>query len=95
MRDYELVVIINPEVTEENLGAVTDRIGGWITDGGGEVTNVNVWGRRRLAYTIDERREGTYVIIQLKTTAQATTELDRSLRLAEDVLRHLLVRLGD
>lgn len=95
MRDYELVVILSPEVPEENLSVVTDRIGAWITDGGGEVTNVNVWGRRRLAYSINEQREGTYVVYQLKTTAKATVELERSLRLAEDVLRHLIVRLGE
>ena len=58
MRDYELVVIVSPEVTEENVGGVNDRIGQWIAGGAGEVTNVNVWGRRRLAYPIRDFREG-------------------------------------
>jgi small subunit ribosomal protein S6 len=95
LRDYELVVIVNPEVPEENISVVTDRIASWMTDGGGEVTNTNVWGRRRLAYPINEQREGIYVVYQVTTTAKATVELERSLRLSEEVLRHLLVRMGD
>jgi small subunit ribosomal protein S6 len=95
LRDYELVVIIDPEVPEENITTVTDRIGGWITAGGGEVTNVNVWGRRRLAYTINENREGTYVATQFKFSPKATLELERSLKLSEDILRYLLIRMGD
>ncbi len=95
MRDYELVVIVSPEVTEENLGGVTERIGQWISSGGGEVTNVNPWGRRRLAYPIRDFREGTYVATQFRMTPQATGELERSLKLAEDILRYLLVRMGE
>ncbi len=95
MRDYELVVIISPEVTEENVGGVTERIGGWIANGGGEVTNVNVWGRRRLAYPIRDFREGTYVATQFRMEPTATAELERSLKLSEDVLRYLLVRMGE
>lgn len=95
LRDYELVVIISPEVTEENIGGVNDRIGQWITGGGGEVGNVNVWGRRRLAYPIRDFREGTYVVSQFRMEPQATGELERSLKLSEDVLRYLLVRLGE
>lgn len=95
MRDYELVVIVNPEVTEENLGAVTERLGQWITAGGGEVTNSNVWGRRRLAYPINEAREGTYVATQFRMASKATAELERSLKLSEDILRYLLIRMGE
>lgn len=95
MRDYELVVIVSPDVAEENVGAVTDRISQWIATGGGEVTNVNVWGRRRLAYPINDFREGTYVETQFRMSPQGTSELERSLRLSEDVLRHLLVRAGE
>ena len=95
MRDYELVVIISPEVTEENVGGVNERLGRWIANGGGEVTNVNVWGRRRLAYSIRDFRDGTYVATQFRMTPQATGELERSLKLAEDILRYLLVRMGE
>jgi small subunit ribosomal protein S6 len=95
LRDYELVVIISPEVPEENLSTVTDRVGQWIANGGGEVTNVNVWGRRRLAYSIRDFREGTYVAYQFRMVPQATAELERSLKLSEDVLRYLLVRMGE
>lgn len=95
MRDYELVFIIGPEVIEENIITVTDRVSGWITSGAGEVTNVNVWGRRRLAYPIRDNREGTYATLQFKMAPQATGELERSIKLAEDILRYLLVRMGE
>lgn len=95
MRDYELVVILSPDIAEENIGPTNERIGGWVTTGGGESTNVNVWGRRRLAYPINDRSEGTYVAFQFKMVPQSTPELERSLKLSEDVLRYLLVRMGD
>ena len=95
MRDYELVTILRPDITDENLPAVTDRIGQWVSGQGGEVTKFDVWGRRRMAYPIREFREGNYVISQLRLEPRATTELERSLKLSEDVLRYLLVRAGE
>jgi small subunit ribosomal protein S6 len=95
LRDYELVTIIRPDIADENLTAVTDRIGQWVTAQGGEVGKVDVWGRRRMAYPIRDFREGNYVISQLRIGARATTELERSLKLSEDVLRYLLVRVGE
>jgi small subunit ribosomal protein S6 len=95
LRDYELVTIVSPEVTEENIGGVNERLGQWIASGGGEVTNVNVWGRRRMAYPIRDFREGTYVATQFRMDPPATKELERSLKLSEDILRYLLVRMGD
>ena len=94
MRDYELVTILRPDIVDENLGAVTDRIGQWITAQGGEVTKVDLWGRRRMAYPIREFREGNYVIAQVRLETRATTEVERNLKLSEDVLRYLLVRVG-
>ncbi len=94
MRDYELVVIISPDVTEENLPTVTERIGQWIAAGGGEVTNLNVWGRRKMAFPIRDYHEGTYAATQFRMLPKATPELERSLKLAEDVLRYSLVRMG-
>jgi small subunit ribosomal protein S6 len=95
LRDYELVTIFRPDIADENLGAVTDRLGQWIVAQGGEVTKVDLWGRRRMAYPIRDFRDGNYVLTQLRLEARGTNELERSLKLSEDVLRYLLVRIGD
>ena len=95
MRDYELVTILRPDIVDENLGAATDRLGQWVTAQGGEVTKVDVWGRRRMAYPIRDFRDGNYVLTLFKLEARGTNELERSLKLSEDVLRYLLVRVGE
>ena len=95
MRDYELVTIVRPDITDENVGAVTDRIGQWVTAQGGEVTKVDVWGRRRMAYPIRDFREGNYIVSGIRLETRATTEVERNLKLSEDVLRYLLVRVGE
>lgn len=95
LRDYELVTIVRPDITDENFGAVTERLGQWISALGGEVTKTDLWGRRRMAYPIRDFREGNYIISQLRIETRATTELERSLKLSEDVLRYLLVRIGE
>jgi small subunit ribosomal protein S6 len=95
LRDYELVTIVRPDIADENLTTVTDQIGQWVGGQGGEVTKVDVWGRRRTAYPIRDFREGNYVISQIRLEPRATTELERNLKLSEDVLRYLLVRAGE
>jgi len=95
LRDYELVVIISPEVTDEDVPAALEKISQFITDRGGAITEVNQWGRRKLAYPIQQFLEGNYVLTQFKIEPKMTAELEASLRLAEEFLRHLLVRMGD
>ena len=95
LRDYELVLIISPEVTDEDVPAALEKLSQFITDRGGTITEVNQWGRRKLAYPIKQFLEGNYVLTQFKIEPKMTAELEASLRLAEDFLRHLLVRLGD
>jgi len=95
LRDYELVVIISPEVAEEELAAALERIDRYITERGGAITEVNQWGRRKLAYPIKNYMEGHYVLTQFKMEPGLTAGLEASLRLSEEVLRHLLVRLSD
>ncbi len=95
MRDYELVVIINPEVPDEENTRVIDRVGQLIGSGGGEITKTDPWGRRRLAYPINGHREGFYVVEQFRMQPEATGELERSLKLNEDIIRYLLVRIGE
>ena len=94
MRDYELVFIVSPEVPDENVGTIIERVSDFITSRGGTVTKVDPWGRRKLAYPIDGHREGNYVLLQFRLDPRLTGELDTSLRISEDIIRHLLVRLN-
>jgi small subunit ribosomal protein S6 len=95
LRDYELVVILSPELEEEELPAAVDRLSQFITDRGGEVKDVNRWGRRKLAYPIKNHAEGNYLVTQVKLDPNRTSDLEAGLRISEEVLRHLLVRVGD
>lgn len=95
MRDYELVVIISPELAEEEIPGTLEKIGRSITERGGSITEVNQWGRRKLAYPIQNFMEGNYVLTQFKMEPGLTADLEASLGISEEILRHLLVRLGD
>jgi len=95
LRDYELVVIISPEVADEEIPTAIEKIGRFITEKGGSVIEVNQWGRRKLAYPIKNFLEGSYVLTQFKMEPQSTADLESSLGLAGEVLRHLLVRLDE
>ena len=92
MHDYELVVVIDPEIDEDKLSAALDRISQFVTTRGGEVIDVDRWGKRKLAYPIKKRSEGDYVITHFRLDPSQAAELEASLRLSEEVLRHLLVR---
>ena len=91
MRDYELVLIVKPEITDENLPATLEKINKFITDRSGTVTETNQWGRRKLAYPIKGAVEGNYVLTRLKAEPKLVSALNANLRLSEDILRHLLV----
>ena len=95
MRDYELVVILSPELAEEELPAAVDRLSQVIADRGGEVKDINRWGRRKLAYPIKSHSEGNYLVTQVRLDPKRTSDLEAGLRISEEVLRHLLVRVGD
>jgi small subunit ribosomal protein S6 len=95
MRNYELVCIVHPEVDEEGLAAVVETVKDLVKRGGGEVPKVDLWGLRRLAYPIRKLREGQYVLMHLDMAPEGVAELERSLGLSEQVIRHLVVRLED
>lgn len=92
MRDYELLCVINPDITDEELPSAIERVSNAIVARGGEVADVQPWGRRRLAYPIQRHVEGTYVLTNLRLEPGRARELENSLFISEDVLRHLLVR---
>jgi small subunit ribosomal protein S6 len=93
LRDYELVVIISPEVANEAADSITDGISRFITDNGGTVSAVEPWGKKKLAYPIKHFMEGSYVLTRFKLQPKFTKQLEASLQISEDVLRHLLVKL--
>jgi small subunit ribosomal protein S6 len=89
-RDYELGVILNPDVGEDQTRALVDRVTGFVTGNDGTVVRVNAWGRRHMAYPIQHHRDGLYYWFDLILPPAAVAELERSLRVNEDVIRHLL-----
>jgi small subunit ribosomal protein S6 len=92
MRQYELMVILDPELEERTVGPSLDRFLNVIRKGGGTVDKVDIWGRRRLAYEIKKKAEGIYAVIDMTTEPVDAKELDRQLNLNEAVLRTKLMR---
>ncbi len=92
MRRYELMLVIRPDVPDDRSQAVIDRTTRQLTAAGGQIIKVAPWGRRRLAYPIDRFREGSYHIVLFAAPPEALTELEHSLLITEEVLRHLVTR---
>jgi small subunit ribosomal protein S6 len=90
MRNYEVVYIIHPDLDETAVNGIIEKVNGWITEAGGTVENTELWGKRRMAYTIRKQREGQYVYLQTTMPTTFTNELDRNLRLTEPVMRYLI-----
>jgi small subunit ribosomal protein S6 len=93
LRHYELVVIISPEVADEGIDGIVDNISRLVTRDGGTVDEVDRWGKRKLAYPIKRFLEGNYVLFRCKMKPSSGKGLEASLRISEEVLRHLLVKL--
>ncbi len=95
MRDYEVAFIAQPDLDEASLNALIEKTKSWISATGGQVVNIDNWGRRRLAYPIRKQQEGQYVFVQAQMSAAATREVERNLRFTEQVLRFLIVRADE
>ena len=90
MRKYELVCVIQPDLDETAFNVIVEKVKGWISDSGGSVDKVDVWGRRKLAYIIKKQLEGQFVLLNMTMNPTATAELQRNLRYQETLLRHML-----
>ena len=90
MREYEVLFIIDPTLDEEAKDAQIEKVKGVIAEGG-EVLDVDVWGKRRLAYEINKKKDGFYVLITFNAGADLPKELDRRLRIADNIMRHITV----
>lgn len=93
MRDYEVVFIVHPELEENGLNEVIEKVQGWITDSGGSISKVDLWGKRKLAYDIRKQKEGQYVLLEAKIDPSYCIELERNLRFLEPVMRFMLVNV--
>ena len=93
MRRYELMLVIRPDVPDDRSQALVDRTTRSIVAAGGQIVKVAPWGRRRLAYPIDRHREGSYHIILFEAPAEAIRDLEHTLLITEEVLRHLITRV--
>ena len=91
MREYELVLIIHPDLDETAFNEIVERVSGWITEDGGEIIKTDIWGKRQLAYPIRKLNEGQYVLLHVKMNAQFGTTIERNLRYMETVLRYMLI----
>jgi len=93
LRPYETLVIIDPRPTDEEVAALLTQLGEQVKALGAEVTNVENWGKRRLAYDIRKQREGTYAVFTVSAEPATVKEFERQLRLNENVLRFLSTRV--
>ncbi len=91
MRDYELIIIIHPDLDDEAINQAHERIRGWIEESGGKIENVDVWGKRRLAYEIQKQNEGIYYLLNLNMEPESISDLEINLGILEPVMRHLIV----
>ncbi len=91
MREYELVFIVHPDLDDTALKEVIEKVSGWITDAGGTVSKVDLWGKRKLAYAIRKQKEGQYILLKTEMEPTFGATLERNLRFLEPVMRFLLV----
>jgi small subunit ribosomal protein S6 len=95
MRDYELVAIISPEVDEEGVSKIVDKVTESINSRGGTVEEIKNWGRRKLAYPLRKFMEADYVLARFKLTPKSVKELEGEISASGDVLRYLVVKVED
>lgn len=93
-RPYEVMLIADPRLEDAAIQQAVDRYLGVVRERGGEVAKVDVWGRRRFAYEMNRLNEGYYVVAALQADPETVAELDRVLGLADEVVRHKIVRPG-
>lgn len=93
MRKYETIFVAHPSLDEEAVNALIEKFKGVIEAGKGTVGNVDIWGKRRLAYEINKVNEGTYVLINFESDSELPMELGRIYRITDGIIRHIIVNL--
>ena len=92
MNKYELTVVVNAKIEDDVRVATVEKVKEYVASYGGTVTNVDEWGKKRLAYEIQKMKEGFYYFIQFEADATAPAEIERHVRIMENVIRYLCVR---
>ena len=92
MNKYELAVVVSAKIEDDERTATIEKVKGYIDRFGGTITNVDEWGKKKLAYEIQKMREGFYYFIQFESDSTCTAELERRVRIMENVIRYLCVR---
>ena len=91
MRNYELMYVIKPDVDEEKLAEVVEKYNNLIANNKGEVVTADKWGKRRLAYEINDYREGIYMLVNFKGEAETAQEIDRIMKISDEILRFMIL----
>ena len=92
MNKYELAVVLNAKIEDEERAAVLEKVKNYITRFGGTITNIDEWGKKRLAYEIQKMKEGYYYFIQFDAESTAPAEIENRVRIMENVIRYLCVK---
>lgn len=95
MKAYEILYIIRPDLDEEATTALVDRLSGLVATNGGDNLTVEKWGKRRLAYEIEDYKEGQYILMNFEGEGRTSQEIERVMKISEDVIRFLTVRKDD
>lgn len=95
MRAYELMIIVDSDTEDSGVDQVADRVSSFVAGLGGRIANEDRWGRRRFAYEINHKSEGIYTVLEFVTPGGDLAPLERTLRLADEVVRHKLIRLPE
>ncbi len=90
MRKYEIIFITTPDLDEENLNSVIEKVKGWISESKGEVVSIDNWGKRRMAYRIRKQRDGQYILINANLEPASVKEISRNLRFVESIMRSMI-----
>ena len=95
MRRYELMLVFRPDAPDDRTAAIIDRTTRQITAAGGQIIKVAPWGRRRLAYPIERHTEGYYVVSHLRLAPEQSEDVESQLKISDDVIRHMLIRMDE
>ena len=93
MRNYEIILIVHPDLDDDAFNELINKVKSWISDSGGEITKEDNWGKRRLAYAIHKQREGQYMLLNVQIDPAFTKELDHNIRFLEPVMRFLFTTI--
>ncbi|MCD7035296.1 30S ribosomal protein S6 [Metabacillus sp. GX 13764] len=92
MKNYEIMYIVRPNIEEDAKKAVVERFNTILTDNGAELSEAKEWGKRRLAYEINDFRDGYYMLLKISSDAAAVQEFDRLAKINEDIIRHMVIK---